>query len=843
MTLSLRRLWWAALLVGTPAGAAPPERGPMPHGVDLHRDPLPHGAIARLGSVRLRHSGLGDCAVSGDGKTAVTVGDDQTIRWWDLTTGRQTRSAGLPAAVSRFALSGDGGAMAVFAQESITLHDPRTGRALRTVLEGQKWVDSLAFSPDASRLAVGVHSSILRLVSLTTGAVREVSVAARPGPGPRAFLQVAFAADGRWVVVTARAGGNPRPVLVIDAADGSEVFAVPGGGLEAAFSPDRSRLAVCTLGGKANRDDFVIRMFDLKTHKEVSTFQVEIDRNCFALAFTPDGQGLACAGASRGWLIDTATGRPRYRLPGGLDGLGFSADGRTLFARDFCRLRLWDAATGRERHDRPGEFGIGATAVSADGRVLAAEDIASGDVGLWDLTDGRRLQTLPSPDEDTYNLRLAFAPTCRTLLATRSRGVAWAWDVRTGRATRPTPVWCRDEPWGPYHEYVPAPDGRRLAALTIPTDEADRPRRLEVWAAATGRVLHRHALGLPGAVQVFQWVSPDGPIVIRVVGERKVEVRLVDVDTGRVGPRVEADESFTVSADGRLAAGWTDGPVAGEGGSAVVWDLVTGREVLRVPTGEGVHRALALAAGARALVVADGRALRVIDLVTGKERGRGDLPGFGLGYSADHPVWEVRVLPGDRAVYTPLHDRTAIVWDLSAFPAPRLADAHGAEHLRRWWDELAGENDARALAAEWELAEAPDVVRFLRERVRPVPPIDPGEVRKRLAELDSPKFAVREAAAGVLEKMGPAVWPYLRGSAGRSAEAAERLGKVEERLSAPIPPAETLRVLRAVAVLERVGTADARKMLEELAGGASGAPETQAARGALGRLRRAAPGW
>ena len=66
---------------------------------------------------------------------------------------------------------------------------------------------------------------------------------------------------------------------------------------------------------------------------------------------------------------------------------------------------------------------------------------------------------------------------------------------------------------------------------------------------------------------------------------------------------------------------------------------------------------------------------------------------------------------------------------------------------------------------------------------------------------------------------------------GLSAEAVERLQKLEERLSDPVPPAETLRALRAIAVLERVGTTDARKLLDELARGASDAPQRQGSPG------------
>jgi len=54
--------------------------------------------------------------------------------------------------------------------------------------------------------------------------------------------------------------------------------------------------------------------------------------------------------------------------------------------------------------------------------------------------------------------------------------------------------------------------------------------------------------------------------------------------------------------------------------------------------------------------------------------------------------------------------------------------------------------------------------------------------------------------------------------------------------TAPVPPPETRRFLRALAVLEQAKTADARRLVEALSRGAEAARETRAAAATPGRM-------
>jgi WD40 repeat protein len=60
--------------------------------VDRYGDPLPAGAVARLGTIRLRHQQMTDSvAFSPGGKFLASSGFEDTIRLWDSTTGRPVR--------------------------------------------------------------------------------------------------------------------------------------------------------------------------------------------------------------------------------------------------------------------------------------------------------------------------------------------------------------------------------------------------------------------------------------------------------------------------------------------------------------------------------------------------------------------------------------------------------------------------------------------------------------------------------------------------------------------------------------------------------------------------------
>ena len=168
-----------------------------------------------------------------------------------------------------------------------------------------------------------------------------------------------------------------------------------------------------------------------------------------------------------------------------------------------------------------------------------------------------------------------------------------------------------------------------------------------------------------------------------------------------------------------------------------------------------------------------------------------------------------------------------------------------AKELEALWTDLGSEDAPRGYRAICSLRAGTQALAFFRERLRPAPPADSGRVARLIADLDDERFAVREKATTELEKLGkeiePALHKALQGKP--SLEVRRRIDRLLEKLESAAPSPEQLRLLRALEVLEHIGTPEARELLRTLAKGASGARLTQEAKASLDRLaNRAAAG-
>ncbi len=211
-----------------------------------------------------------------------------------------------------------------------------------------------------------------------------------------------------------------------------------------------------------------------------------------------------------------------------------------------------------------------------------------------------------------------------------------------------------------------------------------------------------------------------------------------------------------------------------------------------------------------------------------------------VGVPMDRNVCCVAFTPDGRRLATGMPDGTILMWDILLPPSkPQRLEPKEIESL---WADLADADAAKTWRAVWRLADAPnDALTLLHARVRPYPTAPAEVTRKLLADLDSDSFEVREAAVKQLQEMGLQAEPALR-EALQAKPPLEQRRRIEAILAGlseiPEKPAtEELRQLRALIVLERMGTVEARGLLREVAQGPPSARLTRQAQACLACLQ------
>jgi RNA polymerase sigma factor (sigma-70 family) len=419
--------------------------------VDLTDDPLPEGAVFRLGSPRFRHPGA-TIALSADGKELMTCSSAlKNVRIWDAATGKIVKEFTIDGAGRLGAIAWAPDQKTFATSESLVGNNGKPGDSVICIRDAQsgKVIRSIAcprgtirYLGSGKEIAVQIDGDIA-IWELETGVelIKNTFLAAR-----RSNSDFGVSADGRRIAVVGPYGSGD--VYVWDWQSGKEPHTlktdskgIPRG---VTVSPDGKQLALLDDKGGP------IRLFDADNGKLLREFRLPERKPNFSTAvFTPDGKKL---------LADDDGGRT-FRTnesePGG--------------------VIVWDVATGKlERELKVASF-CARVAISANGNFIAAE--ADG-FPIWELPSGKRVNPLSEGD-----LAVSDQVTARAglILAFGFYHPARLWDEKTGQLLHTFPH------KGLTRACALSPDGARAA--TSASDDL-----IKVWETSTGKLI----MTLPG---------------------------------------------------------------------------------------------------------------------------------------------------------------------------------------------------------------------------------------------------------------------------------------------------------------------------------------------------------
>ncbi|KAJ5636997.1 hypothetical protein N7490_006876 [Penicillium lividum] len=530
--------------------------------------------------------------------------------------------------VNSIAWSPDGSRLASASfDKTARIWDPATGQSISTLEGHSNGVTSIAWSPDGCRLASSSEDKTARIWDPATGQSISTLRGHRNG-----VTSIAWSPDGSQLA----SASFDKTARIWDPTTGQTISSLEGHSdriTSIAWSPDGSRLASAS-------DDKIVRIWDPATGQSVLSLEGHSDM-VTSIAWSPDGSRLASASFDTTVKIwDPTTGHSISTLEGhsnGVTSIAWSPDRSRLASASYDKtVRIWDPATGESISTLEGHRDwVRSIAWSPDGCRLASASFDK-TARIWDPATGRSISSLEGHSDRITSI--AWSPDGSRLTSVAFDKTVKIWGLATDQSISTLERhsgWVTSIAW--------SPDGCRLASASF-------DKTVKIWDSTTGHsisTLEGHSNG----VTSIAW-SPDGSRLASASYDKTA--RIWDPTTGQTISSLEGHIdrvwSITWSPDGsRLASASFDKTVR-------IWDPATGQSILTLEGHSDMVTSIAWSPdGSRLASASFDKTVRIWDPATGQSI-------LTLEGHIDR-VWSITWSPDGSRLASASDDKTVRIWD------------------------------------------------------------------------------------------------------------------------------------------------------------------------------------
>ena len=268
----------------TPNRPSPPAPNPQPVVTQKQPPVMPkiNSSVSPLDKTLTGHSNwVYSVVYSPDGRYLASGGSDNTIKIWEVATGRELRTlTGHSDFFRSVVYSPDGRYLASGSfDKTIKIWEVATGREVRTLTGHSGWVNSVVYSPDGCYLASGSWDKTIKIWQVATG--KELRTLTRHSGW---VYSVVYSLDGHYLA----SGSQDNTIKIWQVATGKQLRTLTGHSeavFSVVYSPDGHYLA-------SGSQDNTIKIWEVATGKQLRTLTGHFEA-VFSVVYSPDGRYLA----------------------------------------------------------------------------------------------------------------------------------------------------------------------------------------------------------------------------------------------------------------------------------------------------------------------------------------------------------------------------------------------------------------------------------------------------------------------------------------------------------------------------------------------------------------------